>query len=187
MRAALEIRRLRPADVTHLVPLRREALETDPLAFGASTGDDRGLSPDFVRTALADQDEQAIFGCFEGEALAGMVGVIRASKTKQRHTATIWGMYVSPRARNKGAGRALIEAAIQHASEWGLDHVQLAVTETAEAARRLYESVGFRTWGRQPRALHVDDRFVDEYHLTLDLRPATATRDQSRLDPHHYP
>ncbi len=178
MRAALEIRRLRPADVTDLVPLRREALETDPLAFGASTDDDRGLSPDLVRTALADEDEQAIFGYFEGGALAGMVGVIRASKTKQRHTATIWGMYVSPRARNKGAGRGLIEAAIRHATGWGLDHVQLAVTETAEVARRLYEAAGFRAWGRQPRALHVDGRFVDEYHLTLDLRPATARRDQ---------
>jgi ribosomal protein S18 acetylase RimI-like enzyme len=177
MRAAVEIRRLRPADVTGLAPLRRAALETAPLAFGASLDDDRGLSPDFLRTALADEDEQAIFGYFEGGALAGMVGVIRASKTKQRHTATIWGLYVSPRARNKGAGRGLIEAAIRHATGWGLDHVQLAVTETAEVARRVYEAAGFRAWGRQPRALHFDGRFVDELHLTLDLRPATARRD----------
>jgi hypothetical protein len=58
-------------------------LEADPLAFGASIDDDRGLSLELVRTSLADHEEQAVFGCLEGDRLFGMVGVIRASKMKQ--------------------------------------------------------------------------------------------------------
>jgi hypothetical protein len=38
------VRRLRVEDAGPLVALRREALETDPMAFGSSIADDRGLS-----------------------------------------------------------------------------------------------------------------------------------------------
>lgn len=154
MSAGVDVRRLGVEDAPALVSLRREALETDPLAFGASIEDDRGLSPDLVRSSLADVGEQAVFGSFDVEALTGMVGVIRASKVKQRHSGTIWGMYVTPRARSRGAGRALLDAAVNQARGWGLEQVQLSVTEPAVAAKRMYESAGFRSWGRQPRALH---------------------------------
>src|ERR1700675_2458164 len=100
---------------------------------------------------------------------AGMVGVIRASKVKQRHTGTIWGMYVSPRARSGGIGRALLDAAVEEARRWGLAQVQLSVTEPAVAAKRMYESAGFRSWGRQPRSLQWQGHFVDEHRVTLDL------------------
>jgi GNAT superfamily N-acetyltransferase len=145
----LHVRRLRGEDAPSLVSLRREALETDPMAFGSSIADDRGLSLELVRTSLADHEEQAVFGCLEGDHLRGMVGVMRASKMKQRHTGSVWGMYVTPRARSGGAGRALLNAAIRQAREWGLVQLQLGVME--------------------PRALHWKGRFVDEYHLVLDL------------------
>lgn len=176
MRVELNVRRLRAEDAADLVALRREALETDPLAFGASADDDRGLSLEFVRSSLADHQEQAMFGYFDGDSLSGMIGVIRAARVKRRHTGSIWGMYVTPGARNKGVGRALLEAAVQQARGWGLDQVQLEVTEAAPAAKRLYEAVGFRSWGREPRALHWKGRFVDEHHLVLELRSPPGDR-----------
>ena len=158
-----------------LVALRRESLESQPLAFGASTEDDRGLSLEFVQASLADS-EQAVFGAFEGDLLTGMAGVVRASRVKIRHKAHIWGMYVSPQARGKGAGRALLEAAIEQARAWpGVEQLHLSVTDAAVAARKLYESAGFRIWGRESRALQWEGRFVDELHLVLDL--------ETRVDP----
>ena len=174
MAGQLNIRRLHAADATALVALRREALEAEPLAFGASVGDDHALMLDSVRIFLDDHAEQSVFGQFDGADLVGMVGLVRASKVKQRHKATIWGMYVAPRARNKGIGRALLDAAIQHAREWGVDQAHLSVTDTAPAAGRLYERAGFRRWGQEPRSLHWKGRFVDEYHLVLDLRETRA-------------
>ena len=165
-----DVRRFGAEDVPALLVLRREALEADSTAFGASVDDDRGLDPEFVRAVLTKTDEEAIFGYLDGAGWAGMVGIARVSKTKERHTAIIWGMYVTSRARNKGAGRALLDAAIRQARAWGLDHVQRSVTETSAAAKRLYESAGFRVWGRQPRALQHGGRFLDTDHLTLDLR-----------------
>jgi len=51
--------------VAALIALRREALYREPLAFAASPDDDRGLSITFMRTALAHEDEHAVFGCPE--------------------------------------------------------------------------------------------------------------------------
>jgi GNAT superfamily N-acetyltransferase len=178
------VRLLRVEDAGPLVALRREALETDPMAFGSSIEDDRGLSLELVRTSLADHEEQAVFGCLEGDHLRGMVGVMRASKIKQRHTGSIWGMYVTHRARSGGAGRALLNAAIRQAREWELVQLQLGVMETAHTAKRLYEAAGFRSWGREPRALHWKGRFVDEYHLVLGLgESARAAQPADGLTP----
>lgn len=170
MARVVDVRRLTVEDATALIGLRREALETDPLSFAASIEDDRGLSPDFVRASLADVDEGAVFGCFDRADLAGMVGVARQSRLKQRHAGIIWGMYVTPRLRGRGAGRALLEAAVSQARSWRLEQVELGVTEYAAAARRMYEAAGFRAWGHQPRALQWQGRFVDEDHMVLDLR-----------------
>ena len=170
MSAGWPVRRLLPDDAPALASLRRQALDGDPLAFGASVEDDRLLSLDFTRAMLADLREHAIFGLFLGADLAGMVGVMRDPKRKRRHAATIWGMYVAPEARGKARGRALLVAAVQQGRDWpGVEQVHLAVTDAAVAARRLYEAAGFRAWGREPRAMHWQGRFVDDHHMILDL------------------
>jgi RimJ/RimL family protein N-acetyltransferase len=170
MAAAWTVRRLRPEDAPALVALRREALAAHPLAFAASPEDDHALSPEFARVALADRDDQTVFGLFQGADLAGMAGLIRESRLKLRHKATIWGVYVTPRVRGTGQGRALVEAAIAHARRWpGVTQVQLTVSDTSLGARRLYEALGFRTWGREPRAFRWEGRFIDDHHMVLDL------------------
>jgi GNAT superfamily N-acetyltransferase len=175
MSAGSTVRRLRPDDAPALVSLRRQALDLDPLAFGASVEDDRLLGLDFARALLGDAGDHAIFGLFLGADLAGMVGILRDARLKRRHTATIWGMYVAPEARGKGCGRALLAAAVQQARDWpGVVQVHLAVTDAAVAARRLYETFGFHVWGREPRALHWKGRFVDDHHLVLDLGRAAG-------------
>src|ERR1041385_5809 len=104
------IRRLTAADASALVALRREALEAEPLAFAASPADDAGLVIESVRAFLGDHETQAVFGQFDGTDLIGMIGLVKAAKVKQRHKATIWGMYVQPHGRNRGVGRALVRA-----------------------------------------------------------------------------
>src|ERR1043166_1354850 len=165
----LNIQRLGPADASTLVALRRDALETEPLAFGASPADDVGLLIESVRNFLGDRDRQAVFGQFDGPGLVGMIGLVQAAKAKERHKASIWGMYVQPHARSRGVGRALLDAAVDHGRAWGLEQLHLCVTEAAPGAKRLYEAAGFRLWGREPRALQWNGRFVDDYHLVLQL------------------
>jgi ribosomal protein S18 acetylase RimI-like enzyme len=184
MGAGPHVRRLGPGDALALVALRRQALDEEPLAFAASVEDDRGLSLDVVRTALADNQGQAIFGYFSGADLSGMVGILRSAAVKRRHTCTVWGMYVAPRARERGAGRALLNAAVEQARRWpGVEQVQLTVSDTAAAARRLYERTGFRSWGREPAALRWRGRSVDDHHLVLDLRAGSCPRTRGAATP----
>jgi hypothetical protein len=45
------------------------------------------------------------------------------------------------------------------------------VTETQAAAIKLYHSLGFETFGREPRALKIGDRMMDEDYMILRLTP----------------
>jgi ribosomal protein S18 acetylase RimI-like enzyme len=52
---------------------------------------------------------------------------------------------VEPGARGRGVGRALLDAAEQHAREAGLRYVSLMVTDDNAPARALYDRAGFLT------------------------------------------
>ena len=52
-------------------------------------------------------------------------------------------LYVVPRLRGRGLGRALLEASLEAARGEGATHMELGTSETDVAARALYESVGF--------------------------------------------
>jgi len=168
--SGLDVRRLTRADLPLAVPLRREALTKHPLAFGASLQDDP------LATAVGDSlgpenpDESVILGAFADGALVGMVGVFRETDVKRRHRAFLWGMYVSEGQRVRGAGRALLDAAIAHAKAWpGITQLRLSVTDAAGPARRLYDAAGFVEWGRDREALAWEGRTVDEVQMVLRL------------------
>jgi ribosomal protein S18 acetylase RimI-like enzyme len=52
-------------------------------------------------------------------------------------------LYVVPERRGHGLGRALLEAAMEHARVRGAAHIDLGTSEDDVAARALYESAGF--------------------------------------------
>jgi len=80
-------------------------------------------------------------------------------------------MYVTEAARGRGIGRTLLQRLIdQAAAITGLEQIWLTVSAEQQAARRLYESLGFRRFGREPRALRVGGRYLDEEYFVLMLR-----------------
>jgi RimJ/RimL family protein N-acetyltransferase len=158
---AVTVRCLQPAEADIVIPLRREALASEPLAFGASMADGRTQAPDLLRTSLEDTDTFAIIGAFDGGTIVGMAGVFRMDTLKARHRARIWGMFVTPAARGRGVGAAILRAAVERARAWpGIVQVHLSVTETSEAAARLYRAMGFHECGVEPGA---------ERHLVLEV------------------
>jgi RimJ/RimL family protein N-acetyltransferase len=164
----ITIRKLTPADAPAYVDLRATMLATDPLSFIAGPEDDLALRVEVTRERLADA-EAAVFGAFAPE-LVGAVGVSRRTPRKVAHKAGVWGMFVRPAFRGTGIGRLLMQAAIAHARAMpGIVQVMLSVSETSPAARHLYESLGFRLWGTEPRSLRHDGRTADEHHLALRL------------------
>ncbi|HSE81479.1 MAG TPA: GNAT family N-acetyltransferase [Gaiellaceae bacterium] len=59
-------------------------------------------------------------------------------------------LYVAPELRGRGLGRALLEAAMNHARERGAAHIDLGTSEDDVAARALYESAGFTNHEGRP-------------------------------------
>jgi ribosomal protein S18 acetylase RimI-like enzyme len=82
-----------------------------------------------------------------GAAPAGLAGGFEAGPG----TIELVSLWVSPRARGHGIGRALVEAVVGWARARGASRVHLWVTENNDHARLLYERCGFRpTAERQP-------------------------------------
>ncbi len=63
----------------------------------------------------------------------------------------LYDLFVSPALRRRGAGRALLEAAADHARATGALRMELATARTNLPAQSLYESLG---WVRDEMFLH---------------------------------
>ncbi|MCY1513010.1 Mycothiol acetyltransferase [compost metagenome] len=164
------VRRLVPADAAALRQLRLDALVETPESFGSSYEEEHTLTLEDIRAWIAPVDDGAMFGVFDGEALAGIVGVARQRKLKTRHKAHIWSMYVAPAQRGRGLARLLMQAAIAHAGAMrGIRYVQLSVTSNNAAATALYAGLGFAEYGCEREALCVNGRFYDETLMSLAL------------------
>jgi len=68
---------------------------------------------------------------------------IRPSLWAKAGDAYLEELYVVPKRRRQGIGRALLEASIEAARKAGANHFELTTGETDTEARALYESRGF--------------------------------------------
>lgn len=165
----LPIRPAVVADAPVLFDLRMEALARHPEAFSSdpSKENNRGLS--FWEQRIADTGHGAIFVATDGPALVAMTGIYREPQVKLRHVANVWGVYVRPDYRGRGAASQLIHACIAWARARDLRIVKLAVVTTNTAAVRCYMRAGFRVYGVEPRALQHDGVFYDELLMALEF------------------
>ena len=167
---ASEIRILTEQDADSFLALRRAALRDAPGAFLASPEDDFASSPTAnVRELLRPRPESLVFGAFVPE-LSGMLGFRRDTTLKAAHKANLWGMFVLPAGRGRGLALQLMRTAIEHARMLeGVASLHLCVSDAAPDAQRLYERVGFRTWGVELDAIRVAGRSLNDHHMSLTL------------------
>lgn len=163
------IRVLSEIDVETFWRLRLRALQEEPESFCATYEESVETSLEEVAQKLKSSDESFILGARLPE-LVGMLGFYRRPGLKRRHTGVIWGMYVAPEKRGRGLGKALLSEAIKHASLMsGLKQLALTVMTTRETARCLYLSMGFQSYGTEPQALKLGNRYLDEELMLLKL------------------
>ena len=169
-----EVRRLAEDDAERFLTLRLQGLKEAPSAFGSTYEEDAARGIDFIRMLCRksqEQDSHAIFGAFQQSELVGVVGIMQGEKIKNRHRATLWGMYVTPAARGVGVGRLLCQALIEHARSnlVEVEAIDLMVESANEPAKKLYAAMGFKWWGTQPRALKFGGQYFDEDCMALVL------------------
>ena len=164
------IRRLVPDDAAAYRELRLRALTAHPEAFTSSHEEDSRKSVAAMATRLAPDGDEAVWGAYAGDRLVALAGLARETRMKNRHKATVFGMYVAPEYGGRGIGRALLAQVIGEARRQpGLQQLVLTVTDGNAAAAALYEKAGFRSFGIEPRAICVDGRHYGKNHMILFL------------------
>ena len=149
-----------------------EALETEPFAFGKSAEEHRATAVETIALRFRDVPKGNLYlGAFEEGKLVGIATFIRETGQKEMHKGRIYGVYVSSGSRRRGIGRALLAhilAAVRQDSS--VEQVLLAVATCQSAATELYRSLGFETYGTEPRALKVGSMQIDEDYMILRIR-----------------
>jgi GNAT superfamily N-acetyltransferase len=167
----VEIRLFTEQDAQTLWNLRMMALETDPWSFVDSPEELRAMSvQEFATRLRTDHAENFIVGAFEQGAAVGMVGCYQEVPLKRRHKAWIWGVFVAPAARGRGIAKSLMQAAIQRAKTIpAVEMLLLTVAVDQPAPRKLYASLGFRSFGVEPRGLKIGNDSHDEENMVLEF------------------
>lgn len=173
--AGVTVRALGLEDVAAYRDLMLLAYRLAPEAF-TSTAEERAALPTSwwaQRVSAGDGRSQA-FGAFLGRRLVGAVAMEYGERLRTRHQAHLVGMFVDAAARRRGAGLALVQAALAHARDSrGARLVQLTVTEGNTEALRLYRAAGFTEWGVQPLAVATDSGLRGKVHMAC-VFPAGA-------------
>jgi ribosomal protein S18 acetylase RimI-like enzyme len=156
------VRRATPAEWRAVRELRLEALRTDPLAFGSTLEREEAFPPELWQERLALNPSAP--GCATWIALdseGGWVGMaITADVEQQIH---VFGMWVHPAARGRGAGARLLDAALTELDATQPDRsIVLEVNPRQAIAQALYASRGFRPTGRSSPLGHHDPEQVVE-------------------------
>jgi ribosomal protein S18 acetylase RimI-like enzyme len=126
------------------------------------------------RLGSGGSNDNFVLGAFDGEQLVGMAGFFRRQGEKICHRGEIWGVYIAKQYRGRWCGQSLLEELInQLRSVAGLEQVALGVSVGNTGAKRLYESLGFETYGREARALKIGEYYLDEELMVLYLRKET--------------
>ncbi|HMC32176.1 MAG TPA: GNAT family N-acetyltransferase [Candidatus Angelobacter sp.] len=167
----MDIRLLTAADAEAWWHLRLEMLRTDPASFADSAQEHERTSMEMAQKRLGASEPASNFvlGLFEDGDLAGTAGFFRRQHIKECHKGHVWGVYVRPGSRGKGAGRALMREVILRARKIdGLEQITL-VASAHLPARKLYQAMGFESYGVEPRSLKLGAEYVDDVLMVLWL------------------
>lgn len=161
----VEIRWLKPDDWGIYKKLRLEALLESPSAFGSSY-EEQANYPDEL---WKERAPSTLFAFVDGIP-AGLIGLYRQPRIKQKHIVNVVSFYVKRQYRNMGLGKALLDEIMTHIRELpGVTKVSIGVNTTQIAAQRIYQNYGFEVVGKCKREFRDGDTYYDMVQMELLL------------------
>ena len=167
--AEIIYRRLKPTEAPDFRRVRLECLQKSPENFG-TLYEDEVVKPKLYFEELIEQDTPDVFffGAFADDNLIGIAGFVRGNRTKTRHRGEIVSMYVNPDFRGQKTGENLLRALVKAAFELdGIEQVHLTVVADNTAAARLYERIGFETFGMQENYFKLGEKYWNQRFMQL--------------------
>lgn len=173
--AGMLLRPLEDVDFPSFIALQSDALKNAPEVFGSDYEWFEALS---ILSKEQRYEKYMMFpyryllGAFTSEGvLVGMIGFSNdKNRSKVRHKAQIWGLFVSPEHRGMGIASALVQSVVETAQEIGVELIQLAVSTRNSDSYALYLRSGFVVYGTEVRAMKIDQGYIDEYLMVKFLR-----------------
>ncbi|MGE8057262.1 N-acetyltransferase family protein [Bacillus mycoides] len=165
------IRLLTKEDAEKYWDLRLQALQVNPEAF-VTTYEEAIRQGNPIKRVESNltATTSCTFGAFNEEKhLVGVVTLLTEEREAYKHKGHIVAMYVDAQNRRNGLARELITNAIQRARDIKLEQLTLGVVSTNEPAKKLYESMGFKTYGIEKRAIKVNGVYSDDENMVLFL------------------
>ena len=124
--------------------------------LGSTTGFPLEKTIDFVKF-IVNQNLSQYFAIENGEVV-GWCDIIPKGYEGLTHVGVL-GMGVMKAYRGKGIGTQLLEKAIEHAKQNGIEKVELDVYESNLAAIALYEKLGFTLEGKRVKGRKLDGQY----------------------------
>lgn len=165
----IEIRPLAASDAAAFSAIRLEAIRDSPWAVWPTYAEEAGRTREEIEARIQRTDTQIVFGAFIDRKLVGIAGLRREPLEQVKHKAMLWGVFINPERRREGLARTLLSRVLSFARDERILQVHLCVNTENVRAGHLYRSIGFRSFGVEPRAMCVGDRFFDEEHMILRL------------------
>ncbi len=153
--------------------LKIEAITREPNAFTHELSE-AIAQPD---SDWQGQLEKALIGekilvfAEEDGKLIGLGGVYLYKKEKFKHNASLDSLYVSPKYRERGIGRALVEKRIELISQ--RSEILQVITEifsSQVASIELHKKLGFETVGVLKNFAYFDGGYFDSIHMMKKIR-----------------
>ena len=163
----MRVRRLRADEWRQWRDFRLAMLHEAPYAFGSTYAEAVTFADTEWQaraTRLATTDDSVMYVAEDDGDWLGCAGGYTDEET---HLPNVFGVWTRPEARGRGCADACIRAVLAWARDRGATEVRLWATDGNDAARRVYERLGFTLIGNvQP--LPSDPNLTEsEYALPL--------------------
>ena len=169
MKMPIVYRRLQPGDESAYRRIHLESLKTFPDNFG-TLYEDQAKVPKlqfetFIETGSTDN---FMIGAFDEDKLIGIAGFRREVRPKTCHRGEIVQVFVKPEFHGQKVGETLAHEVIDAAfSLPGIESLELSAVADNSAARRLYEKMGFETYGIRSRYFKSGKNYADQRFMQL--------------------
>jgi RimJ/RimL family protein N-acetyltransferase len=120
-----------------------------------------------------DQNDSFTLGAYDMNTLVGVVSFERDGKNREklRHKGILFRMYVAENFRGKGIAKQLIEELLKHVKKIkDIEQINLTVIANNTNAKKLYEKLGFITFGSEKNAIKWKGEYFTEDQMVLTLK-----------------
>jgi ribosomal protein S18 acetylase RimI-like enzyme len=159
----MEMRLLNQNDAMLWKKLRLEALLGFPQNYLSSYEDENQRTHQQWQEVV---NQNKIYGLFIDGQLISTVALSLKSALKHQHKGEIWGVYTQPRFQGQGLAGQLMKYVLDDCKKY-LKLCYLTCTTSNQGAFRIYEKLGFETYGVEKNAICVNGQYFDEYLMAI--------------------